>query len=245
MAQKDVMSGPWNITFPCVKSFCFIKISEKPFLWLRRGIKSFSEIFRTDFPDPADRMQWSSAPVLQLLFLCGLAEESTEEVITLCVMGNQVWIMPGCTWAGDHTALWNNHTIWISTVEPTSFRSWYNSFYYFLPVPVPHGGDISHHEMRCNFTNYRKTEQDIMLNNLDGKGFTNTKLDPIWKTIGRSDLSNCSMQSEMMVLWGWTTPTKHKFFLLLLTPSLGKLFQCSTTLWIRNFFLTSNVNFPF
>lgn len=83
---------------------------------------------------------------------------------------------------------------------------------------MPHRADISHNEMRYRFTSYWKTEQEIILNELDREVYKNVKLDPIWKIVKKADLSHCSLQSEMIWGKGWTTPAKHKFSHLPVTP---------------------------
>lgn len=99
MAQKYAMHGLWN-TVPCAKPFSFTEIFEKTFLQLRGGINSLSKRFQSDFSGPTVIILWSPAFVVFFFYHWGLAAECTEEVITLCVIRNQVWIKPDCIWAG-------------------------------------------------------------------------------------------------------------------------------------------------
>lgn len=76
--------------------------------------------------------------------------------------------------------------------------------------------------MRYHFTNYWKTEWEIILNKLDWEGFKKYKIEPNLKIIKQVDLSHCSLQSEMILDKCWTT-AKHKFPHL-----LGKPVFCET-----------------
>lgn len=53
---------------------------------------------------------------------------------------------------------------------------------------MPRRADISNNKMRYHFTNYWKTEQEIILNEPDREVFKNAKLDPIWKIMKKKQI---------------------------------------------------------